>query len=115
MMVATALAAVALAATTPQGHLAGVTQISYGCPGPQREGEPCERWSVFAMARFRVAGRIVVSDSRGRFDVVLPAGTYRVTPLPGAHTKGGPVLTVRVVADRITRILVRFVGFPQML
>jgi len=61
---ALALSVVALAAGgTPKtssavqtpGRLSGVTQISYGCPGPQREGKPCEHWSSFGHAQFRIA------------------------------------------------------------
>src|SRR5947207_2716350 len=78
-----------------QGRLSGVTQISYGCPGPQREGEPCEHWSSFAQARFRVTtlsggnARIVTSNWRGRFTLVRIPGRYVLTPLRQAHTTGG--------------------------
>jgi hypothetical protein len=114
MIGATALASATLATAQPQGRLAGLTQISFGCPGPVRQGEQCERWLPYADAHFRVAGRVVVSDVHGRFSVLLPVGTYRVTPLPGAHTRGGILQTVRIAAGQTLRILVRFVGFPQM-
>jgi hypothetical protein len=104
-----------------QGRLSGVTQISYGCPGPQREGEPCEHWSSFARARFRVTTsnngdtRIVTSDRRGRFTLALTAGRYRVTPLPQTHTTGGATLTVTIRAGATVWARVRFQGFPRML
>jgi hypothetical protein len=104
-----------------QGRLSGVTQISYGCPGPQREGEPCERWSSFARARFRVTNlggggpRTVTSDRRGRFMLVLTVGRYRLTPLRQAHTTGGTPLTVTIHAAATTWTRVRFQGFPRML
>jgi len=104
-----------------QGRLSGVTQISYGCPGPQREGEPCEHWSTFAQARFRLTtlrngyARIVTSNRRGRFTLALTAGRYRVTPLPQTHTTGGAALTVTIQAGATTWARVRFQGFPRML
>jgi len=104
-----------------EGRLSGVTQISYGCPGPQREGKPCEHWSSFAQARFRVTtlisgdARIVTSDRRGRFTLVLTVGRYRLTPLRQAHTTGGTPLTVTIRAAATAWTRVRFQGFPRML
>ena len=127
---AIALAFVAFAAGgTPQassggqgyGRLSGVTQISYGCPGPQRDGEPCEHWSSFAQARFRLtklgsgAARTVTADRRGRFTLVLMIGRYRLTPLRQAHTTGGTPLTLTIHAEATTWARVRFQGFPRML
>jgi len=104
-----------------QGRLSGVTQITYGCPGPQREGEPCEHWSSFPHARFRVtqlAGaetRTVTSDRQGRFTLLLALGRYRLTPLKQEHTTGGTPLTVSIRAGATTWARVRFQGFPRML
>jgi hypothetical protein len=104
------------------GRLSGVTQISYGCPGPQREGEPCEHWSTFARAQFRVAKlssggatRTITSDRLGRFTLVLAIGRYRLTPLPQAHTTGGILITATIQAAATTWTRVRFQGFPRML
>jgi hypothetical protein len=111
----------ASAAGQHQGRLSGVTQISYGCPGPQREGEPCEHWSSVAQARFQITTlrsgdtRIVSSDRRGRFTLVLPVGRYRLTPLRQEHTTGGTPLTVTIRAAATTWTHVRFQGFPRML
>jgi hypothetical protein len=111
------------AAATPAGGgtLAGQTQISYGCPGPVAEGGPsCNPWRTFAGARFTVSpsalgpARTVVSDSLGRFSVRLAPGSYTVAALPQTHTRGGPALHVRIRAGALTRILVRFQGFPMM-
>jgi hypothetical protein len=116
-----ALGGLSQASAASPGRLSGVTQISYGCPGPQRVGEPCERWSSFAQARFRVttlssgAARIVTSDSRGRFTLVLAAGRYRLTPLRQTHTNGGASLTVTIRTAATTWTAVRFQGFPRML
>jgi len=125
-----ALSVVALAGGTPRassalqtyGRLSGVTQITYGCPGPQREGDRCERWSTFARARFHVARlsgdpglRTVTSDQRGRFTLALAAGRYRLTPLRQAHTTGGTLVTVTIRATETTWARVRFQGFPRML
>jgi len=108
------------------GHLAGQTQISYGCPGPAQLGQECERWFTFPQARFSVAataataaagsgaGRVVVSDRDGRFSVELAAGTYTLTPLAQAHTRGGKRLLIRVLAGRTAWALVRFEGVPRM-
>ena len=105
------------------GHLAGQTQISYGCPGPARIGQECERWFTFPQARFSVAataatgsgaGRVVVSDRRGRFGVELAAGSYTLTPLAQAHTRGGTRLLLRVPAGKTAWALVRFEGVPRM-
>ncbi len=104
------------------GRLSGVTQVTYGCPGPQREGETCARWSSFAQARFYVAklnsgaaARTVTSDRQGRFTLALAAGLYRLTPLRQAHTTGGTAITVTVRAGATTWARVRFQGFPRML
>jgi hypothetical protein len=122
-LIATGLSLAALAGSAPAapilGRLSGATQISFGCPGPVREGEPgCNPWRPLAHARLTVAGngikRVVLSDERGRFTLVLPVGGYLVTPLPQKNTRGGPRLTVRVSAGKTTWIRVRFVGFPMM-
>ena len=112
---------VAATARTAVGTLAGQTQISYGCPGPVAEGGPsCNAWRPFAQARFSVSpspsgrARIVVSDSLGRFSLRLAPGNYTVTSLPQAHTRGGTTLQVRIRPAALTRIVVRFQGFPMM-
>jgi hypothetical protein len=111
----------ASAAAHGLGRLSGVTQITYGCPGPQRDGEPCENWSSFAQARFRVVKlsggvpRTLTSDRRGRFTLLLGVGRYRVTPLRQPHTTGGPSVTVTIKALATTWVRVRFEGFPRML
>jgi hypothetical protein len=106
--------------------MAGLTQITYGCPGPQRVGQPCEHWFAFAHARFaltrdRAEGspisstrRVVVSDAAGRFNLTLTPGTYTITPLPQPHTHGGKPLTARVGVGAATRVNVRFLGYPLM-
>jgi len=109
------------------GLLGGLTQISYGCPGPARIGQPsCESWHPFPHARFGIRQigpegrplpqiiRVVVSDRRGRVSVRLTTGDYQVTPLVQAHTSGGRKLTVHIRSDHTTRILVRFLGIPRM-
>ena len=106
-------------AATTTGRLSGATQISFGCPGPVREGEPgCNPWRPFAHARLTVTGngikRVVLSDERGRFTLVLPVGGYLVVPVPQKNTRGGPRLTVRVSSGTTTWVRVRFVGFPMM-
>jgi hypothetical protein len=121
----TALSVVTIAAGgTGQdvGRLSGVTQISYGCPGPQRDGEPCERWSSFAGARFRLAklnsaaaARTITSDRRGRFTLALAVGRYRLTPLRQANTSGGTPFTLTIRTGATTWARVRFEGFPRML
>ena len=119
-LAATGLATAGTAGQAP-GRLSGVTQISYGCPGPQRVGTVCERWSSFGHARFRLTtvstgeARIVTSDRRGRFTILLSSGRYRLTPLRQAHTTGGASLTVTIRPAVTARVRVRFHGFPQML
>ena len=110
-----------------EGRLAGATQITYGCPGPAQEGAPpCEHWLILPRARFTIMGlgatgspilatkRRVVSDTRGRFTLVLATGRYVLSPLPQAHTHGGSPIRVSVKPGRTTWALVRFQGFPQM-
>ncbi len=109
------------------GRLSGSTQISFGCPGPVREGTPsCHPWRPYGHARFYVSRstatgksvpgsrRLVASDALGRFALRLPAGAYVVVPLPQAHTSGGAWVRARVRAGETTRILIRFEGFPKM-
>jgi hypothetical protein len=115
------------AAVRTAGTLTGTTQISFGCPGPvSSSGPTCHPWHAFPNARFSIARRSVdgmpvpmtaidvTSNAQGTFHVRLGAGTYLVTPLPQRSTHGGPRLTVRIRAGATTRVLVRFVGFPQM-
>jgi hypothetical protein len=114
------------ASANPNGTLAGLTQITYGCPGPQRVGQQCERWSIFAHARFaltrnRADGapmpstrRVVVSNGSGHFSLVLAVGTYTIAPLAQPHTHSGRTLTARVRAGQTTRIAIRFLGYPMM-
>ena len=113
-------------AATAEGRLTGVTQITYGCPGPQRIGQQCERWLPFAHARFAVTRtradgrpitgtrRVVLSDSGGRFNLVLIAGTYTIVPLPQQHTQGGSTLTIRIRPGQTTHTTIRFLGYPMM-
>jgi hypothetical protein len=110
------------------GRLVGVTQISFGCPGPVREGAPgCNPWHVFPNSRVSIApvsvggtpvpgaSRVIVSGGDGRFRVRLSAGRYLVLPLPQAHTRGGTTVKVRVQTGKTTHVLVRFEGFPRMM
>jgi hypothetical protein len=110
------------------GVLTGTTQISFGCPGPVREGSPaCNPWHTFPDAHFSVArrgtdggpvtgtARVLTSDPAGHFRVRLGTGVYLVTPLPQAHTRGGTPTSVQIRASRTRTILVRFIGYPQML
>ena len=111
---ALALAGVAVAAG-PTGRLSGTTLISFGCPGPAREGGPgCNPWRPFAHARVSVGGRVVVSDALGRFALSLRPGTYVVAALPQAHARGASPVTVHVLAGGSVRVKVRFDGYPKM-
>jgi hypothetical protein len=128
VVVALAVLGSGVTAASPvvDGRLAGLTQITYGCPGPQRVGQPCEHWSAFARARLAVTQngsdgkpmastqRVVVSDQKGRFALLLPAGVYTITPLPQTHTRGGRKLTVRLRPGATTRVTIRFLGYPMM-
>ncbi len=122
-----AAAAAASHSQPRSGLLAGQTQISYGCPGPVRIGQPsCESWHAFPHARFAVRQigakgqplpqiiRVVVADREARFSLRLTAGDYQVTPLLQAHTSGGRKLTIHVRPSDTTRIVVRFLGTPRM-
>ena len=114
------------ASSNLDGRLAGLTQITYGCPGPQHVGQQCERWFSFAKARFAVTRngsdgkptpstrRVLVSDHNGRFSLRLPAGVYTITPLPQAHTHVGKTLTARIRTGQTTRTTIRFLGYPMM-
>ena len=116
----------ARASPSADGRLAGLTQITYGCPGPQRVGQPCEHWSPFAHARFAVTHngsdgnptpstrRVLVSDYNGRFSLRLPAGAYTITPLPQTHTHGGKALAAHVHVGQTTHATIRFFGYPAM-
>ncbi|HST17352.1 MAG TPA: hypothetical protein VLK36_06760 [Gaiellaceae bacterium] len=130
--VATLVAVIALtgsadAAVESTATLKGATQISFGCPGPVSDSGPaCYPWHPYPSARFAISRRttaglpvpntavVVTSNQNGRFSLRLSPGSYRVTPLPGRNTHGGPPLTVRLRAGAATTVLVRFVGFPQM-
>jgi hypothetical protein len=120
---------VAAASPTPQPSselLVGLTQISYGCPGPAREGIACQNWHPFPHARFGIRQigpkgqplpqiiRVVVSDRQGRFSIRLSTGDYQVTPLVQQHASGGRKLTIHIRSSETTRILVRFLGVPRM-
>ncbi|HEY6053189.1 MAG TPA: hypothetical protein VIU86_04615, partial [Gaiellaceae bacterium] len=104
-------------ATVPTGWLAGKTQISFGCPGPQRDDGPaCNPWRTFANAqvsvvRVRADGtpvlstrRLVVSDDAGAFRLRLAAGAYMVTPVKQPHALPTAPLQVRVTGGAVTRV-----------
>lgn len=118
---------VSSATATATGVLKGVTQISFGCPGPVRAGAPaCNPWHTLPHAKFSLSRRstggvpvpgtavVVTSNSLGRFSMRLDTGTYLLTPLPRPSSRGGTRVTVRVRAGRVTTALVRFLGYPQM-
>lgn len=120
-------AASASQAQPGSGSLVGQTQISYGCPGPIRIGQPpCEHWNSFPHAKFGIRQigakgqplpqiiRLVVSDAKGRFSIRLTNGDYQLTLLAQAHTSGGRKLTVHIRSGHMTKILVRFLGVPRM-
>lgn len=130
---ATILAAFALASgvsgamATATGTLKGLTQISFGCPGPVRAEAPtCNPWHAFPHAKFSLSRRstggepvpgtavVITSNSLGRFRMRLDTGTYLLTPLPRLNSRGGKRVTVRVRAGGVTTALVRFLGYPQM-
>jgi hypothetical protein len=121
IIVAAFLFGLAGSASAATGTLTGQTQISYGCPGPVApDSTSCHPWHAFAKARFSVSPslgqtRFVVSDAQGRFTMRLAPGSYTVKSLPQAHTRGGTTLRVQVRAGALTRILVRFQGFPMMM
>jgi hypothetical protein len=109
------------------GVLAGLTQISYGCPGPVSIGQPtCESWHPFPHAHFGIRQigprgqplpqiiRVVTSDRQGRFSARLTTGDYQLTPLVQTHSSGGRKLTIHIRPDHTTRIVVRFLGVPRM-
>ena len=121
------VAQTATGASVAGGRLTGKTQITYGCPGPVRVGAPpCEHWLSFPRARFTITRldatgspivgtrRLVTSDDRGRFELALAIGRYRLSLLPQQHTRGGNLIGVTVKAGRTAWVLVRFQGFPQM-
>src|SRR2546423_1501800 len=65
----------AAGAAPATGVLAGRTQISFGCPGPAREGEPgCNPWRPFANARLAIGSRVVRSDAAGGFTLGVNVG-----------------------------------------
>ena len=98
------------AAAPPPGRLVGSAVISFGCPGPQREGLDCLRWTPFARARLSVDGRLVVADSSGRFTLRLSPGAHVVKPLAQPHAKAGAPLVVRIRSGAMTKLVVRFSG-----
>ena len=120
MAIAVALTAPGAGSAVPASLLTGRTQITYGCPGPVRVGDPpCERWTPFPRARFAVTTggtrRVVTSDAGGRFTLSLAPGTYTLLPLPQRRTKGGRPVIVEIRSGETTSALVRFLGVPMML
>jgi hypothetical protein len=108
------------------GFLAGVTQISFGCPGPTRDGGSCNPWQPFPGARFTVARlgsdgrpiastrRILASTPRATFRVSLLRGTYALTPLRQSQTNGGTTVKFQVRPGKATNVVVHFLGYPSM-
>ena len=124
---AVVVGAASASATVPgSGSLVGQTQISFGCPGPVRVGQPsCHPWHPFPHARFAIRQtgptgqlpqiiRLITSDANAHFIIRLNTGRYTITPLPQQHTHGGRSLTVQIKPGRVTNILVRYQGYPRM-
>ena len=121
------LAADASFAAAPHGRLAVVAQISFGCPGPAREGTPgCNPWRPFRKARFAVVAvgpsgkpvpgsrRLYVASAKGRAVLMLAAGRYLFLPLAQPHARVGKPLSVSVYAGTRTTVVLRWQGYPQM-
>jgi hypothetical protein len=86
-------------ARSPGSGVRGIVTVS-GCPGPVRPGETCTR--RFEGARVRIVklanghvARTFRSQAKGRFRVRLPAGRYRLDPLPSGIARAASV-TVEV-------------------
>ena len=127
LVAAALLAAGGSFATAPQWRLAVVAQISFGCPGPAREGTPgCNPWRPFPRARFAVVAvgpsgkpvpgsrRLYVASAKGRAVVMLAAGRYLLLPLAQAHARIGKPLSVSVHRGTTTTAVLRWQGYPQM-
>jgi hypothetical protein len=78
-------------------------------------------YARFAVTRDRADGtpiastrRVVASDQHGRFNIQRTTGTYTLTPLPQAHTRGGTTLTVQIHAGLTARVTIRYRGYPMM-
>jgi hypothetical protein len=109
-----AVPGVAAAAVAP-GTLAGRTLISFGCPGPVREGdEGCNPWHAFPNARFAVGSRVLRSDATGHFALRLAPGRYVVRTLPQPHVQGEVRVVATVRSGATTTIVLKFDGFPKM-
>ena len=117
-----------VAAGSQPGRISGVTQISFGCPGPVREGTPsCKRWTRFPHGRFSISQltndnttivgtrQIITSGNRGQFTIALPSGRYLLKPLPQRNTRGGTPIHLEVRPPITSWALVRFTGYPRML
>jgi hypothetical protein len=108
------------------GFLAGVTEISVGCPGPTRTGGSCNPWHALPHARFQVvrlsalgrpvAGtrRVLASDWRAAFRITLVSGSYAVTGLPGPDSDSGPAVKVVIRPGQLTKVVVRFLARRQL-
>ena len=127
VLAAALLVASAASATPGSGRLAVVAQVSFGCPGPAREGTPgCNPWRPFAGARFALATlgtdgsvvpgtrRVYVASAQGRALVMLAAGRYLLLPLAQPRARAGTPVRVRVRPGRATRAILRWQGYPQM-
>jgi hypothetical protein len=82
-------------AKSPASGVRGIVTLS-GCPGPVRPGESCTKRFEGAQIRvLKLAGGGVVrtfrSHAKGRFRVRLPAGRYRLDPLPSGIARAAPV------------------------
>lgn len=118
--VGTAAATATARSTVRTGTLAGKTVIVNNCP-VDTPGHTCSPWRPLAGAKVTIVrtnragtplprtARTVTSDSKGRFALRLAAGTYRVTPLPNKTARGGATVIARVVAAKVTTIVVHFV------
>jgi hypothetical protein len=116
-----ALAVAPATAAVAKGTLAGEAQLSHGCPGPVAANEPtCNPWHPYAGSHIRVArigsswATTVVSDAQGRFVLRLAPGSYSVTGVAQARTRPTGTQQVRIRAGLVTRVVVRFLGFPLM-
>ena len=94
-------------AATATGRLSGATQISFGCPGPVREGMASSAPLAncdFAVANEKGPVSSFTTDAQGHFRIALAPGHYTISAGRKIGIRGCGPFDVDVTSGKMTAV-----------